>query len=105
MNIAETDRGRGRIEDLTGEIAAVIRDHLLVDPGSPHEDLLKAGVLDSLTLIQLLVQLEERFNVTIPLMELNIEDLRSIASLARLVADRKTVYALEHAPHARVANT
>jgi len=46
-------------------------------------------VLDSLTLIQLLIHLEERFRITISLEELEIEDLRSIGSIVRLVEDRK----------------
>ena len=77
------------MQDLVSEIAAEIRENLVLDAGSPNQDLLESGVLDSLTLIELLVRLEDRFGVTIPLAELDIDDLRSIASLAQLVADRK----------------
>ena len=36
-----------------------------------------------------LVQLEDRFGVTIPLAELDLDDLRSVASITRMVAARK----------------
>jgi acyl carrier protein len=76
-------------EQLANEIAVLISEKLLVEVGSLEEDLLAAGVLDSLTLIQLLVHLEERFKITIPLEELEIENIRSIGSIVRLVEDRR----------------
>jgi acyl carrier protein len=82
-----------RPAQLADEIAALIREKLLADVGSPEEDLLVTGVLDSLTLIQLLVHLEERFRVRIPLEELEIENIRSISSLVLLVEDRRFTHA------------
>jgi acyl carrier protein len=73
---------------LTREIAQLINDQLLVEVSSPEYDLLATGVLDSLTLVQLLFDLERRFGVTIPLEELEIDDFRSIHSIARLVQAR-----------------
>ena len=70
---------------LSAAIAELISTQLSVEVGSPDEDLLSSGVLDSLTLIQLLVALEQHFGVRIPLEELEIEDIRSIRSIARLV--------------------
>jgi acyl carrier protein len=78
-----------RPAQLADEIAELIKEKLLVDVGSPEEDLLVEGVLDSLTLIQLLIHLEERFRITIPLEELEIEDIRSIGSLVRLIEGRR----------------
>jgi D-alanine--poly(phosphoribitol) ligase subunit 2 len=79
--------------DVAGEIKSLIQEKFLADPGSPDEDLVNTGVVDSLTLIQLLVYLEERFGVTIPLSELEIDDIRSISSLARLVSERRLAMA------------
>ena len=80
---------------LANEIAVLIREKLLVELGSLEEDLLAAGVLDSFTLIQLLVHLEERFKITIPLEELEIENIRSIGSIVRLVESRRPRAAAE----------
>lgn len=74
---------------LAGEIGGLISTKLLVDVASPDEDLLTTGVLDSMTLIQLLVNLEEYFGIRIPMEELEIEDLRSIESIARLVDNHR----------------
>jgi acyl carrier protein len=76
---------------LTREIAQLINDRLLVEVRSPEDDLLASGVLDSLTLVQLLFDLERRFGVTIPLEELEIDDFRSINSIASLVQARSNV--------------
>lgn len=76
-----------------GTIAAIrglLSEKLLVEVDSPDADLLKAGILDSLALVQLLLHLEERFGVKIPLDELEIEDLRSISSIARLVENQRS---------------
>jgi methoxymalonate biosynthesis acyl carrier protein len=75
--------------ELANEIALLIKEKLLVEVGSPEEDLLVGGVLDSLTLIQLLMHLEERFKITIPLEDLEIENIRSIRSIVQLVEDRR----------------
>src|SRR5258706_1195567 len=71
---------------LIGNIQELFADKLLVEVESLDTDLLEAGLMDSLALIQLLVQLEERFGVKIAVDELEIDDFRSIASIARLVA-------------------
>ena len=82
---------------LVVEITRFIRETLLVEVASPEDDLLATGVLDSLTLIQLLVHLEEQFSLKISLDELEIDDLRSVNSITRLVQSR------HHAAHAVTA--
>lgn len=51
----------------------------------PDADLIAAGLLDSLAVVELLFALEREFGVTIPLEELDIETFRSVASIADLV--------------------
>ena len=79
---------------LAVEIGELMRSQLLVSVDSPDEDLLATGALDSLTLIQLLVQLEERFGITISLEELDLDDVRSIRSIAHMVSQRKAFMAV-----------
>jgi acyl carrier protein len=69
-------------------IGKLIAEKLLVEVDSPEDDLLATGVLDSLTLIELLLNLEHHFGMRIPLDELQIEDVRSIRSIARLVESK-----------------
>jgi D-alanine--poly(phosphoribitol) ligase subunit 2 len=54
---------------------------------SAETDLLQAGVLDSASLIQLLLALEERFGVSIPMEAVEIDSLRTAAGIAELVRE------------------
>ena len=75
---------------LVDEISGLIREKLLMQVSSPEQDLLETGLLDSLTLVQLLLELESRFGVAIPLEELEIDDFRTLTSIARLIESRRT---------------
>ncbi|HLH39036.1 MAG TPA: phosphopantetheine-binding protein [Bryobacteraceae bacterium] len=77
------------IDEYASAIQQILSDKLLVEVDSMDADLLQAGLLDSLALIQLLVHLEERFGVKVSVDELEIEDLRSIHSVARMIARQK----------------
>jgi acyl carrier protein len=90
----ENARNEGLMQ-LTREISQLINDQLLVEVNSPDDDLLATGILDSLTLVQLLFDLERRFGVTIPLEELEIDDFRSVNSITRLVQARNGVKGIE----------
>lgn len=73
-------------QDIAVEVQALLCEKLLVEVDSLETDLLEAGNLDSLTLVELLLHLEERFGIKLALGELEIDDFRSIHSIARLVA-------------------
>ena len=77
------------IDECAAAIQQILSEKLFVEVDSPDADLLQAGLLDSLALIQLLVHLEERFAVKVALDDLEIDDLRSIRSIASMVANRK----------------
>lgn len=64
---------------------------LNLDVPSVETDLVGTGLLDSLALVELLAQLEETFGVTISTDDLELENFRSIASIAGFVAQRTTV--------------
>jgi acyl carrier protein len=81
------------VQPVIREISRMMAETLLVEVGSPEDDLLATGALDSLNLIQLLVNLEKHFGIRIPLDELQIEDVRSIESMARLVETYKRAHA------------
>ena len=57
---------------------------------SPDENLLETGGLDSVTLVQLLLDLEERFNVRLMLSELDLDDFSTVRGLARLVSAQRS---------------
>jgi len=71
--------------ELTATIQDLIARKLAIRVGSPDADLLADGVLDSVTLVQLILLLEQRFSIRIDLGELEIDDFRSIDSIVALV--------------------
>ena len=84
-----TNQSSASSRPLVRTIGKLIAEKLLVEVDSPEDDLLATGVLDSLTLIELLLNLEHHFGMRIPLDELQIEDVRSIQSIARLVESKR----------------
>jgi len=74
---------------LQNEIASLLFENLNVEVPSVHEDLLETGLLDSLKIVELLVELEQRFGMRIPLKELEIDNFRSVIKIAHFVANHK----------------
>jgi len=66
-------------------LRALMLEHLHVDVPSPDVDLLESGVLDSLQLVDLLLLIEQHFGQRIPIEAINLDDLRSLGRLARLL--------------------
>ncbi len=61
---------------------------LSLEVSSVDTDLVGTGLLDSLALVELLAQLEETFGVSISTDDLELENFRSIASIAGFVVRR-----------------
>lgn len=76
--------------DTAQEILRVFRDVMSVEVPSRKTDILETGLLDSLALVTLLVELEERFGVRIDLETLDLEDLRTVESLGAVVDQLRT---------------
>jgi len=57
-----------------------------IDVPSSDTDLLDAGILDSFQFVELLLQLERRFNVRIAIEDFDLDDLRTLTRIARVVA-------------------
>lgn len=55
---------------------------------SADTDLFESGMLDSLQLVELLVKLEQQFGFRVMIEEIELDDLRTLARLARLVTAR-----------------
>ena len=73
---------------LAGELSALFRERLHVEVPDAGSDLFESGLLDSLQLVQLLLHIEDRFRVRLRLDEIEFDDLRSIETIARLLASR-----------------
>lgn len=71
---------------LNGDIAAMFSEKLNLDVPAADTDLVDAGLLDSLTFVELLLLLEQEFGIEITIDNLEIDDFRSISRIAMFVA-------------------
>ena len=68
-----------------------------IEVPAPDTDLLDTGTLDSLQFVELLIQLEKRFNLSIRIDDLELDDLRSLERIAKLVAARNATSRIDTA--------
>ena len=73
------------------KLTELFAKELNLEAPSVDTDLVGTGLLDSLALVELLAQLEETFGVSISIDDLELENFRSIASIAGFVARRAAV--------------
>jgi D-alanine--poly(phosphoribitol) ligase subunit 2 len=60
-------------------------ESLHVEAPSPDTDLFESGTLDSLQLVELLLQLERRFGVRVAIESIDLDQLRTLERIAKLV--------------------
>jgi D-alanine--poly(phosphoribitol) ligase subunit 2 len=76
---------------LQQQVTALFAEKLNLDVASAETDLIEAGLLDSLALVELLAQLEESFDVSISTDDMELENFRSITIIAIFVMQRAAV--------------
>jgi acyl carrier protein len=64
-------------------------DQFNVELSSTSENLIEAGILDSLMLIEVVMFMETEFSVTTELDDLEMENFLTIDNIARFVAERQ----------------
>ena len=75
-------------EEVGHRVAAILSDRLQIDPGPDEADLFTGAGLDSLGLVELLLGLEEEFEIDIEAADLELERFRSIAAIASFVCSK-----------------
>jgi ribosomal protein S18 acetylase RimI-like enzyme/acyl carrier protein len=71
--------------EVLARVRALLVPLLRGDPPSDDTDIIDAGMVDSLGLIELLVGIESEFQIQLELEELDLDDFRSIRALARTI--------------------
>ena len=66
-------------------LGALFVEKFHVEVPSSDTDLLETGILDSFQFVELLVQLEQRFGFRIKIEDIDLDDLRTLSRIARLV--------------------
>jgi acyl carrier protein len=68
------------------ELTELLRTALNLDVPAPDTDLIATGRLDSMGMVELLVNLERRYGLVVDMRQLDIAQFRSVASIAEFVA-------------------
>jgi methoxymalonate biosynthesis acyl carrier protein len=71
---------------LYDQITSFFSEHLNLMISSPAEDLFETGVLDSMAFVDLVLHLEQQFDIRISADELEPDNFRSVAKIAGFVA-------------------
>ena len=72
--------------EVTARIQRIFEQVFELSAPAPQMDIVEAAQIDSVALVSFLLEVEKRFGLEIPLESLQIEDFRTIESIARLVA-------------------
>ena len=73
-------------------VQVLLTKRLFINAGT-DDDLLAAGLLDSLALVRLISYIEERFGLELPINEVGLESFRSASSIAELIHRRRALEA------------
>lgn len=81
------------IDGIGDRIARIFTAALHVDVPSADTDLFETGVLDSLAFVELLLQLEREFGVTVAAEDLEAENFRSLDRIREFVESQAVLSA------------
>ena len=75
-----------RLETLQQELTAIFLGRFDTRIASKDVDLLETGLVDSVRIVELVLEIERHFGVSLPFEELEIEDFRTVSRLAERIA-------------------
>jgi len=79
--------------DVCERLQSIFHQELQIDPPAFSDDLVEAGILDSMMFVTLLMHLEEEFGARIAIQDIEMSDFSTISKIAKLV----TTIASQHA--------
>jgi D-alanine--poly(phosphoribitol) ligase subunit 2 len=75
-----------KLDNLHQQITDIFADQFDTKLESDEVDLLETGLVDSVRIVELVLEIEQRFGVSLPFEELEIEDFRTVPRLAERIA-------------------
>lgn len=78
---------------LLDQLNALFLEQLSIEVPDPDTDLIESGTLDSMKLVELLVQIEQHFGLRVELEQIEIDDLRTVRGIARMIGNAAPVVA------------
>jgi D-alanine--poly(phosphoribitol) ligase subunit 2 len=74
-----------KLEKLQQQIVDIFAERFETPLPSDDVDLLESGLVDSVRIVELVLELEQRFGVSLPFEDLEIEDFRTVPRLAERI--------------------
>ena len=74
------------LDKLQQQITDIFAERFETRLESLQVDLLETGLVDSVKIVELVLEIEQRFGVSLPFEELEIEDFRTVPRLAERIA-------------------
>jgi D-alanine--poly(phosphoribitol) ligase subunit 2 len=74
------------LDKLQQQIADIFTGRFETNLDSLDVDLLDTGIVDSVRIVELVLEIEQRFGVSLPFETLEIEDFRTVPRLAERIA-------------------
>jgi D-alanine--poly(phosphoribitol) ligase subunit 2 len=75
-----------KLDQLQQQITAIFAERFETNLESGDVDLLETGLVDSVRIVELVLEIEQRLGVSLPFEELEIEDFRTVPRLAERIA-------------------
>ena len=70
---------------LVAQLNTLFLDKLNIKVPAPDADLIESRLLDSMQIVELLLQIEQQFGLRLDLERVDFDDLRSLTRIARLI--------------------
>jgi acyl carrier protein len=86
MREARGERNLADANAIIQHLSALFVERFHIEVPSADTDLFETAMLDSLQLVELLLQLELHFSTRIAIDDIDLDDLRTLAGIARVVA-------------------
>jgi acyl carrier protein len=72
-------------QEITARIQHIFEQAFNVSAPAPQTDIIDAALIDSVALVAFLFEIEKQFGIEMPLESLEIDEFRTIESIARLL--------------------
>ena len=79
------------IIELQNNIMRILSEKIHVEVPSVETDLMESGLLDSLSLVELMASLEEKFGISISFDDIELDNFRSVDRIAEFVGNQTSM--------------
>ena len=79
------------MDALTDELTKIFHDELNIEIEHLDQDVIKEGLLDSLSLVEMLLILEQEFGIEVSILDIDFDEFRTLRNLAKFVAGTASV--------------